>query len=87
MNFQQYNGLVVPTITPFTSDEKIDEKSLRNLISFLISEGVHGLWIAGTSGEFSAMQDSERLKSLEIAIDETKKRVPIIFNILLLIIY
>ena len=81
MNFQQYSGLVVPTITPFTSDEKIDEKSLRKLIGFLISEGVHGLWIAGTSGEFSAIEDSERLKSLEIAIDETKKRVPIIFNI------
>jgi len=80
MNFQQYNGLFVPTITPFTSDEKVDEQSFRNLINFLISQGIHGLWITGTSGEFSSMQDSERLQCLEIAINETKKRIPIIFN-------
>ena len=40
MNFQQYNGLVVPTITPFTSDEKIDEKSLRN-IKNLVQEQIN----------------------------------------------
>ncbi|SVB76988.1 uncharacterized protein METZ01_LOCUS229842 [marine metagenome] len=47
----------------------------------MIDGGVHGIWAAGTSGEFSALEDSERLKVIETVVEEVNGRIPIIGNI------
>ena len=77
----EYRGVIVPIVTPFTLDEKVDVKSLKNLVNYLIDGGVHGIWAAGTSGEFSALTDLERLKVMETVAEEVNGRIPIIGNI------
>ena len=74
-------GVMVPIITPFTDDENIDFKSLRRLIDYLIDNGVHGIWAAGTTGEFSALEDSDRITAIETVVDQVRGRVPVIANI------
>ena len=81
MKNHEYKGVIVPIITPFTLDEKIDVKSLKNLVNYLVDAGVHGIWAAGTSGEFSALSDLERLKVMETVAEEVNGRIPIIGNI------
>ena len=74
-------GVVVPILTPLTPDEKVDRTSLRRLVGYLIDNGVHGIWAAGTTGEFAALRDSERLVAIETVVEETAGRVPVIGNI------
>ena len=81
MKNHEYRGVIVPIVTPFTLEEKVDIKSLKNLVNYLIDGGVHGIWAAGTSGEFSALTDPERLKVMETVAEEVNGRIPIIGNI------
>ena len=81
MKNHDYKGVIVPIITPFTPDEKIDVGSLKNLVEYLIDSGVHGIWAAGTSGEFSSLTDPERLLLIKTVADQVNNRIPIIGNI------
>jgi 4-hydroxy-tetrahydrodipicolinate synthase len=71
-------GVSVAMVTPFNEDESINEEQLRNLVNFLIERGVNGLVPVGTTGEFVNMTFEERLRVIEVVIDETKGRVPVI---------
>ncbi len=72
-------GVMPALVTPFNkSDESINEENLRNLVNHLIDQGVTGLVPVGTTGEFVNMNYGERLKVIEIVVDETNGRVPVI---------
>jgi len=71
-------GVMPALVTPFNEDESINEEYLRNLINHLIDQGVTGLVPVGTTGEFVNMTSEERLKVIEIVVDETNGRVPVI---------
>ena len=72
-------GVMPALVTPFNKDdESINEENLRNLVNHLIAQGVTGLVPVGTTGEFVNMTFEERLKVIEIVVDETNGRVPVI---------
>ena len=74
-------GIVVPIITPLKPDESLDKDSLRSLVRYLLNNGIHGLWVSGTTGEFANLDNKTRLESMEIVCDEVSGKVPIIANI------
>jgi len=71
-------GVMVALVTPFNKDESINEEQLRNLVNHLIEQGINGLVPVGTTGEFVNMTFEERLKIIEIVVDEVNGRVPVI---------
>jgi len=71
-------GVMPAMVTPFNKDESINEEQLRNLVNYFIEQGVTGLVPCGTTGEFVNMTFEERLKVIEIVVDETNGRVPVI---------
>ena len=81
MPSQAIKGVIVPIITPLNSDETVDRGSLRRMVNYLIDNGVHGIWVSGTTGEFAALADRQRLVSMETVADEVAGRVPIVGNI------
>ena len=70
-------GIIPAMVTPFTTDDKINEQSLRQLTNYLIEGGVHGLFAVGSQGEFWALDADEKRQVFEIVIDETRGRVPV----------
>ena len=74
-------GVIVPILTPLNSDETVDIPSLRRLVNYLVDNGVHGIWVSGTTGEFAALSDAQRLISMETVTNEVAGRVTIIGNI------
>ncbi len=74
-------GVVVPILTPLTPDEEVDVASLRRLTSYLIDNGVHGIWAAGTTGEFAALDESARRLVIETVVDDAAGRVPVVGNV------
>jgi len=70
-------GSLPALITPF-SDGLVDETAFRRLVSWQISEGSHGLVPVGTTGESATLSHAEHRRVVEICIDETKGRVPVV---------
>ncbi len=56
----QAEGIVVPLVTPLTDDESIDSHGLRRLIEHMISAGINGIFVAGTTGEYSRLSPRQR---------------------------
>lgn len=78
MNF---DGIWVPAVTPFTSDNSIDYATFRTVISTLIDKGVHGLIVGGTTGEYYAISLKERVELVKIAVEISAGRTPIVAGI------
>jgi 4-hydroxy-tetrahydrodipicolinate synthase len=62
-------------------DESPDLESLASLIDFLIGNGVHGIWVNGTTGEFPCFDASERAAIVRRTVATVAGRVPIIAGI------
>ena len=78
---QPLRGVIVPILTPLTPDEAVDVASLRRLVNYLVDNGVHGIWAAGTTGEFAALDEDGRRLVIETVAEETAGRVPVIGNV------
>jgi 4-hydroxy-tetrahydrodipicolinate synthase len=74
-------GIIPPLITPFHEDFSLDEKSLRTMINHVIEGGVHGIFILGTTGEFSGITFVEKLKLIKETCKVVDERVPILVGI------
>ena len=70
-------GIVVPIVTPVTSDGKFDEKAYRSLIDYLADNGIHGVFPFGTTGEFYAFDLGFYKNVLEVTKDAVKGRMDI----------
>lgn len=71
-------GSVVALVTPFKKDRSIDEKKLRFLINWHIKNKTDGILVCGTTGESATLTHQEHKKVISIAVEEVKKRVPVV---------
>lgn len=66
--------------TPFMKNGDLDERSLKELVTYYESTGLNGLLVMGTAGEFAMMSDQERRRAAEIVVGSTE-RLEIIINV------
>lgn len=66
----EIKGIITAMVTPFDENQKINETAARQLVDKLISQGVHGLFILGTNGEFHVLSDDEKVEFAKIVIDQ-----------------
>ena len=71
-------GVYSAVATPFTADEDLDEAGLRTLIDRTVAAGVHGLVPCGSTGEFSALTRGERERVVEVVVEQSAGRVPVV---------
>ena len=74
----QFEGIYTPVVTPYHDDHSINRKGFADAIEFLIDKGVHGLIIAGTTGEYYAQTTEERIEMMTLAKKIIGKRLPMI---------
>src|SRR3569623_2531014 len=73
----KFQGSYTALVTPFKNGS-VDEAAFRSLVSWQISEGVHGLVPVGTAGESPTLSHDEHRNVEEWCIDEARGRVPVI---------
>ena len=73
-----FYGIYTPVITPHHADFSIDEQGFARVIEHLISAGVHGIVIAGTTGEYYAQSIAERERMLALGCEIVAGRVAVI---------
>ena len=71
------SGIIAAMSTPFFEDETLNEEELRHQVDRLIGAGVHGIFALGTNGENYAMDFAEKVRVMEIVIDQARHRVPV----------
>jgi len=74
-------GILPIVFVPFASAGEIDETSLRRVVQFELSGGVHGLGVNGFATEAYKLTDDERRKTAEIVAHEVAGQVPLIIGI------
>jgi len=70
-------GSIPALITPMR-DGQVDEQAFRKLVSWQIEQGSHGLVPCGTTGESPTLSHDEHMRVVEICVQETSGRVPVI---------
>jgi 4-hydroxy-tetrahydrodipicolinate synthase len=81
MNTDFIKGIVPPIVAPITADERVDEKSLRDHIEFMIAGGISGILACGSNGEFYMMEEDEMETTLKVILDQVKNRLPVYMGI------
>ena len=75
------HGIVPPIVTPLTPDGEVDHRSLASAGRFLLASGVHGIWAAGTTGEFPCFTAGERAEIVQTCVEAAGGRVPVVANV------
>lgn len=81
MDLSLLRGIYPPILTPLLPDESIDHTSLARLVNYLIDQGVHGIWVMGTTGEFASFDEREREAAVVTVVETVRGRVPVVANV------
>jgi 4-hydroxy-tetrahydrodipicolinate synthase len=73
----QPQGVYVAMLTPFKEDGSINEEILRRMVDFQIDRGVNGLFPVSSVGEIVHLTQEERVRLMEIVLDQSAGRVPV----------
>jgi 4-hydroxy-tetrahydrodipicolinate synthase len=73
----QLRGIIPPVVTPMTADQDLDLPRLRSHIDHMLAEGVHGIFVLGTTGEFYALDDREKQAVTAAAVEHCRGRSPV----------
>ncbi|TWT66201.1 dihydrodipicolinate synthase family protein [Allorhodopirellula solitaria] len=71
-------GILTPNITPVDAEGRVDEERLREYVDWLIQRGVDGLYPNGSTGEFVRFTPQERRRIVQVVVDQTAGRVPVL---------
>ena len=67
-----FSGVFTPIVTPFTSDDTVDEGALRRNVDRWMKTPLTGLVVLGSNGEAAQLEDEEADRVIEIV----RERVP-----------
>ena len=71
----RFEGIYTPIITPFASNGEIDWDVYAEVIDWQIENGVAGVIVGGSTGEFYALSREERIQQFKFAAERINNRV------------
>ncbi len=74
----QFEGIYTPVVTPYTDGFEVNHDALARTVEHLIQSGVHGLIVAGTTGEYYAQSMDERMDLMKEVHGLIAGRLPLI---------
>lgn len=78
MSGTQLRGCGTALVTPFTNAGAVDEQALRAFVEWQIAQGVHMVIPCGSTGEAATLTPAEHRRVVEITVEVTNGRVPVI---------
>ncbi len=80
-SIEDFKGVIPAVLSVFDAQEELDEKGTRELIRFLTSFDIGGLYLTGSTGEAFLMNSEERKRQVEIVMDEVGDRLPVVVHV------
>ena len=81
MGNMHIQGIIPPMITPLSDMNSLDIPGLEKLIEHILSGGVQGLFILGTTGEAQSLSYELRHELIERVCRQVNQRVPVLVGI------
>jgi 4-hydroxy-tetrahydrodipicolinate synthase len=78
MKSERLAGCGTALVTPFMVQGGVDEQSLRSFVDWQIASGVHFVVPCGSTGEAATMTPAEHRRVVEITVEQTAGRVPVV---------
>jgi 4-hydroxy-tetrahydrodipicolinate synthase len=78
----QLRGVIPPILTPFDDREELDLDALRKQTRFHLEEGVHGICVAGSTGEGHTLTAEESALAARVVVEEVSGQVPVVAGII-----
>jgi len=76
----KFEGIYTPLVAPFYDDYTLKKDAMERTVNMLIEAGVHGIIVAGTTGEYYAMSKKERVFLMGLAKEMINGRLPMIIG-------
>jgi 4-hydroxy-tetrahydrodipicolinate synthase len=73
-----WTGVGTALVTPFTVTGALDEAAVRRLARRQVDAGIHFLVPCGTTGESPTLSEDERVRVVELIVDEVDGNVPVL---------
>ena len=77
----ELGAILVPMVTPFDSQGRVDDEAAVGLMRHLIDHGADGLVICATTGEAMTLTDEEQLGLIGLAVQEMGGRGTIVAGV------
>lgn len=74
-------GIIPPLVSPLLDNDNLDISGLEKLIEHIVSGGVHGVFILGTSGEFASLSYKIRRELIKHTCRIVNGRLPVLAGI------
>jgi 2-dehydro-3-deoxy-D-pentonate aldolase len=76
-----YSGIIPPLVTPLKSRDEIDYLGLERLVNHVVSGGVHGIFILGTTGEAPSLSYRLRRELISLVTKQVAGRIPVLVGV------
>ena len=80
-DIRDFKGVIPAVISVFDQDENLDEAGTREFIRYLLSFDIGGLYLTGSTGETFLMNSQERMRQVEIVMEEAGGKVPVVVHV------
>lgn len=74
----KFTGVFPPVVTAFNADRSLNLEKTKAFIRHLIATGVHGIFVAGSTGEYTLLSLQERKDLLSAGVEAVDGRVPLL---------
>ena len=76
----KFEGIIPALVTPFDKNEAVNYPAIAKLTDALVGQGVGGLFVCGSTGEWWALSDEERMKVAEASVEAAAGRIKIMVH-------
>ena len=80
-DIKDFKGVIPAVISVFRKDEELDEQGTREFLRYLMSMDIGGLYVTGSTGETWLMTAEERMRQVEIVMEEVGDKVPVVVHV------
>ncbi|HIE95509.1 MAG TPA: dihydrodipicolinate synthase family protein [Planctomycetes bacterium] len=77
----RFSGIIPPVVTPLTRPDQLDGDAVRRIVEHLLTGGVNGLFVLGTTGEGPSLTYQIRYEMVEVACEAAAGRVPVLVGV------
>jgi len=81
LSLEKYRGIFPAFYACYDKEGNVSKEGTKQLVEFLISKGVAGLYVGGSSGECIYLTVEERKQTLEAVMEAAKGRIAIIAHV------
>lgn len=78
---RRFSGVIPPVVSPMLAPDQLDSAAVSGIVEHLISGGVSGLFVLGTTGEGPSLTYQMRYEMVELACETANGRVPVFVGV------